>query len=136
MRILISSDRHIEVNAALNRLIETVATRISNRFGRRMTRVEVHLSDQDSSQRSGENDKRCTMEARLAGLQPVAVSHTSASMEQAIVGAGNKLANTLTRTLGRRRVPQRRALARISGRAAQAVGSGRRAPADVPSVLH
>jgi ribosome-associated translation inhibitor RaiA len=116
MQILISSDKHVQVSSKLNRLVETVVTRTSDRFGRRITRVEVHLSDQDSSQKSGDNDKRCVMEARLAGLQPIAVSHQSSSMEQAIIVASNKLANILTRTLGRRHVPQRRAFVRMRGR--------------------
>jgi ribosome-associated translation inhibitor RaiA len=116
MQILISSDRHVQVSAELKRLAETVVTRTSDRFGRRITRVEVHLSDQNSDQKSSDKDKRCVIEARLSGFQPIAVRHQSSSMEQATIGAADKLANVLTRTLARRRTPQRRALARTKAR--------------------
>jgi hypothetical protein len=41
------------------------------------------------------------MEARLAGLQPIAVSEQAASLIQSVSGAAEKLEKTLARTLGR-----------------------------------
>jgi hypothetical protein len=41
------------------------------------------------------------LEARLAGLQPIAVSHQAATLEQAIVGAAEKLEHSLDSVLGR-----------------------------------
>jgi hypothetical protein len=70
------------------------------RFADQITRVEVHLSD-ENSQKGGDEDKRCLLEARLAGLQPMAVSHQAATLPQAIDGAATKLAKALESTLGR-----------------------------------
>ena len=71
------------------------------RFGDRITRVEVHLSDENSSEKTGDNDKRCVMEARLAGLQPITVSDEGPSLEAAVDGAAGKLEKILKRTLER-----------------------------------
>ena len=50
-----------------------------------MTRAEVHLAD-DNSHKGGDSDKKCTVEARLAGLQPLAASANGGSLEQAVDG--------------------------------------------------
>jgi ribosome-associated translation inhibitor RaiA len=70
------------------------------RFGDQITRVKVHLSDVNSHQ-GGDDDKRCRLEARLAGLEPMAVSHQAATLQQAIDGAAKKLERALESTLGR-----------------------------------
>lgn len=71
------------------------------RFGDQITRVEVHLSDENSDKKSGKKDKRCLIEARLAGLQPLAVSHEAATMEHAVDGAVDKLMRSIDTTLGK-----------------------------------
>lgn len=69
------------------------------RFGERITRVEVHLHD-DNSHRGGV-DKRCTLEARPAGGQPVAVESASGDLYTAIKEAAEKLERALARRLER-----------------------------------
>ncbi len=69
------------------------------RFGERITRVEVHLHD-DNSHRGGV-DKRCTLEARPAGGQPVAVESESGDLYTAIKEAAEKLERALARRLER-----------------------------------
>jgi ribosome-associated translation inhibitor RaiA len=101
MQIQVNTDNHIAGSAKLTHEVETVVESALRRFGDRITRVEVHLSDENSSQKSGDNDKRCVIEARLAGLQPTTVSHQGSSLEQAVDGAADKLKKTLKRTLGR-----------------------------------
>jgi hypothetical protein len=63
--------------------------------------VEVHLSDENSDKKSGVDDMRCLLEARLAGLQPIAVSHEAATLQGAVHGAAEKLKRSLDSTLGR-----------------------------------
>lgn len=70
------------------------------RFQDQVTRVEVHLSDQNSAKR-GQRDKRCAMEARLEGRQPIAVSDDAATLAQAVRGAADKLARLIDSQLGR-----------------------------------
>ncbi len=102
MNIQVYTDNHTPGSVELKRHVEEVVERALERYGDRITRVEVHLADQDSSQKYGERDKRCLMEARLAGLQPIAVSHEGATLDQAIDGAADTLQKTIQRTLERR----------------------------------
>ena len=108
MLIQVRTDTHIGGSAELTRQVEAVAERALGRFGERVTRVEVYFSDENSSQKFGDNDKRCVMEARLAGIPPITVTHQGSSLEQALDGAANTLQKTLQRTLGRLDDPQGR----------------------------
>lgn len=107
MQIQTNTDSSIKGNNTLSRQVEAVLEGALGQFGDRITRVEVHLSDLNRD-KSGDDDKRCLMEARLAGLQPIAVSHQAATLQQAIDGAAEKLKRSLDSTLGRldnRRAP-------------------------------
>jgi len=101
MQIQINTDNHVAGGEKLTRQVEAVVEGALGRFSDRITRVEVHLSDENSSSKSGDHDKRCVMEARLADLQPITVSDQGATLEQALDGAADKLEKTLKRTLGR-----------------------------------
>ena len=101
MQIQVNTDNHIDGSEQLTREVQSVVARSLGRFGERITRVEVHLSDESSSAKSGNDDKRCAMEARLAGLKPMTASHHSASLDQALEGAADKLEKMLRRTLER-----------------------------------
>lgn len=100
MRVQLKTDRHIEAHDELAHQVEAVVENVLGRFADQITRVEVHLSD-ENSQKGGGDDKRCLPEARLAGLRPMAVSHQAATLPQAIDGAAEKLARALESTLGR-----------------------------------
>ncbi|MEO0511587.1 MAG: HPF/RaiA family ribosome-associated protein [Planctomycetota bacterium] len=50
---------------------ETLSKRFA-RFGERLTRVEVHLGDVNEHKK-GPDDKRCMIEVRPAGRDPIAV---------------------------------------------------------------
>jgi ribosome-associated translation inhibitor RaiA len=102
MKVQINTDRNIEADEEITKEVGSALEAAVGRFSDQITRVEVHLSDHNS-QRSGANDKRCLLEARLAGRPPTAVSHEAATMEQAIRGAADKLKSSLERTLGRLR---------------------------------
>ncbi len=102
MQIHVYRDSHTAGGAELTRQVEAVVEGALGRFGDRITRVQVHLSDQNSSQKSGDKDKRCVMEARLASLPPITVSHQGSSLEQALAGAADTLEKTLKRTLERK----------------------------------
>ncbi len=72
------------------------------RFSAQVTRVEVHLTE-ETGRLGGEHDKRCVMEARLEGHQPLAVTQHSPSSEDAIRGAAEKLERLIEHTTGRLR---------------------------------
>ncbi|CCE24224.1 MULTISPECIES: HPF/RaiA family ribosome-associated protein [Methylotuvimicrobium] len=101
MHIQINTDSNIEGNDALTQQIEALARDTLDRFSEQITRIEIHLSDENSDKKSGTGDNRCLLEARLAGLQPISVSDQAATLEQAVDGALKKLKRSLDSTLGR-----------------------------------
>ncbi len=101
MQILLNTDRHIRGGAELQRMVETHLATALARFHGRITRVEVHLSDENSAAKAVGDDKRCVLEARLGGLQPLTASHHGPSLEDAVVGAAARLETVIDRTLGR-----------------------------------
>ena len=101
MLIKINTDSNIQGDEALAKQAEALLSGTFEHFGEQLTRVEVHLSDQSSDKKSGTDDKRCLLEARLAGLHPIAASHQAATLEQAIEGAAEKLKHSLDSVLGR-----------------------------------
>ena len=100
MQIQFNTDESVNGREALARHAEEVVQRVLGRFSDEVTRVEIHLSDVNG-QKAGENDKRCLMEARVAGRQPVAVTDQAGSLHQAIDGAAQKLKRSLDSTLGK-----------------------------------
>ena len=101
MIIQVNTDSNIEGKPELVHQIETDVEDSLEHYGERITRVEVHLSDENSDKKFGTNAMRCLLEARLSGLQPVAVSDTAANIEQAVAGAVEKLKHSLDNTLGK-----------------------------------
>jgi ribosome-associated translation inhibitor RaiA len=99
--IQINTDSSIEGDAELVQQITAVVSNSLERFSEQVTRVEIHLSDEDSESKFGTDDKRCLLEARLAGLQPISVSDQAATLEQAVGGAVEKLERSLDSTIGR-----------------------------------
>ena len=100
MQIHVNTDRQIQGGDSLARWIEEEALSRLSRFRDQVTRVEVFLTDEDSG-KSGNNDKRCRLEARPAGRQPVTVSATADKLADAFTGAVDKLHRALDADLGR-----------------------------------
>ncbi len=100
MQIQVNCDNHVEGGDELTRQVEGRVVATFGRFGDQITRVEVHLSDVNGPKSAGD-DKRCLMEARLSGLQPIVASHQAPTLEEAIDGAAERLARSLDRNLGR-----------------------------------
>jgi ribosome-associated translation inhibitor RaiA len=100
MQIQINSDHHISGSPELAGRVQTLVRDTLDRYSDRITRVEVHLNDLNSV-KGGSHDKRCLMEARLAGLGPVAVNHEAENLNLAIDGAMEKLERAIEHKLGR-----------------------------------
>jgi ribosome-associated translation inhibitor RaiA len=102
MQIQVHSDNHIEGSA---RLVEWVSDSVASkleRFDDELTRIVVHLHD-DNGAKAGAHDKRCQIEARPKGLQPLSVTHKSESIEQSIDGAIEKMHHALEHLFGKLR---------------------------------
>lgn len=102
MQIQVNTDKNIEGHEELVAQVEAAVTKALSHFSTHITRVEVHLSDENGD-KSGQNDNRCMMEARLEGRQPTAVTCEAATLAQAVAGAADKLKSSLESTLGRLR---------------------------------
>jgi ribosome-associated translation inhibitor RaiA len=104
MKIQVNSDKTIAVDAGLTRFVEGEVSRILDRFARRLTRVEVHLSDVDGG-KTGQADKRCLIEVRPMGTQPLSASSKAPKLSSAVDEALGKMQRSLTTFFGRRGRP-------------------------------
>ncbi len=100
MEIQFNTDNHLTGTEALTAHVETELRAKLERFAARITRIEVHVSDVNSS-KGGDNDKRCVMEARVAARQPISVVAKAAGVRLAIEGATDKLAHALDALFGK-----------------------------------
>jgi len=100
MQILVNSNESVSSSESASGRVESMIADALERYADRITRVEVHLSD-ENAEKGGQRDKRCMIEARLGGLKPIAVTHTAATMPLAIAGATEKLERALESTLGK-----------------------------------
>jgi len=99
MKVLLNTDRHIEGGEALAMRVQRDVEVALERYSDRISRVEVHVSDENGTKR-GEDDKRCMMEVRLEGRQPMAVTSHGASVDIAVHSAAAKLTRLIEHTLG------------------------------------
>ncbi len=100
MHIQINTDSNIDGREELANHVKDVVESALGRFSDQITRIEVHLSDLNGD-KSGQDDKRCMIEARVEGRQPTAVTHQAGSLGEAIEGAADKLKRSLESTLER-----------------------------------
>ena len=100
MKIQINTDHNIRGREEMIRQTEAVVENTMGHLAEYITHIEVHLSD-ENNKKGGSNDKRCLMEARLKGHQPIAVTHEAKTIAQAVSGAADKLKRSLDHTIGR-----------------------------------
>jgi ribosome-associated translation inhibitor RaiA len=103
MLIQINTDKNIDGSERVSNYFSGVIESTLSRFNEHITRIEAHLSD-ENSQKEGPDDKRCMLEVRVKGLQPIVVTHKAETLDQAVVGAAEKMKNTLETTIGKIRV--------------------------------
>jgi len=80
-------------------LVESTVQDALRPFEGKLTRVEVHLRDLNAGK--GGVDKRCVIEARPRGLDPVVADHESDKVDGAFQGALDKLQRVLVKRFGR-----------------------------------
>jgi ribosome-associated translation inhibitor RaiA len=100
MQIQINTDTNVDATDNLVRHIGAELDSALSRFSDQITRVEVHLGDENAGKSDGA-DKRCVLEARPAGLPPVVVTHHAGSAAEACSGAVLKLENLLESKYGK-----------------------------------
>jgi len=102
MQIQVNSSNQIQGNVRLNEWVRSTLQSNLERYEDDLTRIEVHLRD-DNGAKPGTHDKRCQMEARPKGHQPISVTHSAGSLDQAVDGAASKLNHALEHFYGKLR---------------------------------
>ncbi len=95
MIIQLNADKNLTIHAEYESQITEKLTKDLERFTGHITRVEVHLSDENGN-KSGINDKKCLLEARFEGKPPIVTSDLGNSYDLALKGATEKLKHALT----------------------------------------
>lgn len=109
MQVQLNSDKNIVASPGLQAHVQKLLEQELKHLTKEITRVEVHLNDENSA-KSGADDKRCLLEARVARLQPISVEHRAATIDLAINGAAEQLSRAVksalekTDTAAKRRV--------------------------------
>ena len=101
MIIQINTDSQTKGSADWSRDIEGWIQQKFSRFAGRITRVEVHLNDENSVSKTGGNDKRCQVEVRIAGMDPISVTDHADTQDQALQSAVNKMIRLIETTFGK-----------------------------------
>ena len=119
MQILLNSDPNTDGGHLMADHLKQVVTDALARFGDHITRVEAHLSDVNSTAKSGADDIHCTLEARLVGLDALVVKDHAGNAHQAIDGAVRKLKRAVETALAKHDDPRRRATSERPGEDAE-----------------
>lgn len=101
MQVQVNIEKNVEHGIGLDEHVQEVVQAAIGRFGEQITRVEVHIGD-TNGQKGGPDDKRCMMEARVNGLQPIAVTDHGSTLHQAIGGAADKLKRAVDTAIAKR----------------------------------
>jgi hypothetical protein len=100
MQVQVNTSNGINNKDTLDRWAEQFLNDALARFRQEITRIEVQLSDENSGKK-GAADKRCMLEARVNGHEPLAVNHHGETQDEAFRGATEKLLHALEHTLGK-----------------------------------
>jgi len=98
MQIQINAPHEKLPDALVDLMEQSVAHEFAH-FGERLTRVEIHLSDLNANK--GGIDKRCLIEARPRGQDPVAAEEHGTTQRDAFERAIKKLARALAKRFDR-----------------------------------
>jgi len=102
MQIQVNTDHNVKGGELLIKYVKGLLKDSLNSFIDEVTRVEVYISDENGP-KGGDDDLRCTMEARIRGMQPIAVTHHDENVDLAIAGAADRITRSVRKTLEKRR---------------------------------
>ncbi|RKG38912.1 HPF/RaiA family ribosome-associated protein [Acinetobacter rongchengensis] len=105
MNIEIRTDKNIQNS---ERLITYVREELNQEFQRhseRITQFSVHLSDENGD-KGGDDDIRCMVEAKAAGLKPVVVTHKAKNIDLALHGAIERVKRSLEHVFEKKENPR------------------------------
>ena len=102
MQTEVFSDKNIAVDVRTQQWVTATVEVTLERHLEDLSRVIVHLTDENGG-KSGPKDKRCKMEARPKGHQPIVVTQDANTLTQAVEGASEKLEHALEHLFGKLR---------------------------------
>lgn len=94
MIIQLNTDKNIAGDEWLERYLNTLIKNEQLHFSDHITSIEVHLAD-ENSQKNGQNNKRCMLEASLKNRQLIAVTSKANTVVAAVNDALEKLKASL-----------------------------------------
>ena len=100
MTIQLNADKNLVIHEAYGTELKELLTKELSHFKEHITRLEVHLSDENGG-KSGPNDKRCVLEARIENRQPIAVTADADTHDKSIKAASTKLKHALETIVGK-----------------------------------
>lgn len=102
MLVQVNTDNHTPGSLQTIEGVEALVKDKLARFAERITRVEVHLNDENGQGKVGGPDKRCMLEVRLASMDPITTTDHADTYDKALRGAANKMQDRLDTILGKR----------------------------------
>jgi len=100
MIIQLNTDKNLTIHQEYEDKIQSQINTALSRFSDLITRIEVHLSDENGS-KDGLDDKRCLLEAKIIGKEPLAVTNLGDNYDLAIAGALTKMKSALETIAGK-----------------------------------
>ena len=100
MQVQFNSDSSVMGTENVAERIEAMLHTKLARFEERLTRVEVHVRDENGA-KGGGDDKACVIEARPRGGRPIGVTEHAGKVDDAARKAANTLAQRLERHFGK-----------------------------------
>jgi hypothetical protein len=102
MLIQINTDRNIEGSTELIAHFSSLLKEQLGRFEEHITRLEVHLSDENAQREAG-NDKKCVLEAKIKGKDPVVITTLEDTIHKSVKIAAEKMFLTLDKSIQKQR---------------------------------
>ncbi|QQN74602.1 MULTISPECIES: HPF/RaiA family ribosome-associated protein [Croceicoccus] len=100
MHVQFNSDSSVMGTENVAERIEAQVREKIARFEDRLTRLEIHVRDENGP-KGGADDKACTIEARPAGGKPIGVTAHAATVDDAARKAASTLAQRLQSHFGK-----------------------------------
>jgi len=116
MQVQVHADDHVQGGESLAHWVQEEVGGKLSRFREHLTRVDVFLTDVDALKNGGKG-KRCVLETRPAGRQPLAVNAEAEKVAQAFSGALEKLQHALETDLAKMRDKNNRESIRLAASA-------------------
>lgn len=100
MLIQIHTDHNIDSGDELTRHVEDEVESAFSHHASRLTRADVHLSDESAGRKTGA-DMKCMIEVRPASHEPVVVTAHAPTVDEALGDAVDKMQHLLGSLFGR-----------------------------------